>query len=128
MTHLDPQQRAAIEAELANISPASPELLQRCVLDALRITRSPNRATLPRYALDLGAAAPSVLRRLLDAEAELATVRGTVARVIHAANDGDDYSMSDLAWELETAGVSVQSELDDIEAIRNAEARAATFA
>lgn len=71
---------------------------------------------------------PAVLRRLYDAETSLATLRRTVAEHIYASNEGDDVSESDLAWELERAGVSVRADLDVVDALRTAEYAAQTRA
>lgn len=58
------------------------------------------------------AAALTVLKRLLAVEADHATTRATVARLVVANQRGDDYSLSDLAFDLEQAGIDLKNDYD----------------
>ena len=123
MAALTPEQRAELQDEIGAQPPASPELLLAAIRDQYQARKqagvTPNAAAAAAHrAL---AALPAVLQRLIDAEQQLDTVRTTVARLIHRNDEGDDYGLTDLAWELSRAGVSVQPELDLISALANAE-------
>jgi hypothetical protein len=120
MTPMTPEESAAVD-QLATEFPAAPEL----VLSALKATYDarlyPSTSVAEvrrRRALD---ALPAIARRLLTAETELANTRAVVARIAHAAGEGDDYALSDLVWELERAGVGIERELADVDAVRTAE-------
>lgn len=65
-------------------------------------------------------AVPSLVRRLLDAEESYAAVRSTVARLVVANNRGDDYSLSDLASELEQAGIDLKDDYDEADDLARA--------
>ncbi|MFE6683960.1 hypothetical protein [Streptomyces sp. NPDC057729] len=109
ITLMTPEQRTQITAALGMQHPAAPELVAATVECATGVLRGGVRA---------------IAARLIEAERVLDTTRRTLATVIYAANEGDDYDMSDLMWELERNGVGIQAELDDAEAAATAEARA----
>lgn len=58
------------------------------------------------------AGAQAVTKRLLDVEADHGTVRRTVARLVIANQRGDDYSLADLAFELQQAGLDLKTDYD----------------
>lgn len=63
------------------------------------------------------AGALTVAKRLLTIEAAYATTRATVARLVVANQHGDDYSLSDLAFELQRAEIDLKhdyAEADDL--------------
>ncbi|MGI5353451.1 hypothetical protein ACQEU8_36710 [Streptomyces sp. CA-250714] len=114
MTRTPPDQLAALAAKLGTVHPAAPEL----VLTTADQLGTADEVRLPSRTVG------ALLRRLLAVETDLATTRQTVARVVYDANEGDDWSMSDLMYELEHAGVPIAPELDHIDAVRTAEYRA----
>jgi len=112
-TLMTPEQRQELERELAGVYPAAAEL----VLDAVRAERAA-RAPLTPTTADMAriravAAVPQMAKRLLQAEAEYARMRAVLARILHEHGAGDDYQLSDLAWELEQAGLSVRAEMEE---------------
>ncbi|MFJ2909389.1 hypothetical protein ACIO8F_08125 [Streptomyces sp. NPDC087228] len=109
ITLMTSEQRDQLTAVLGMQHPAAPELVAATVACATGVLRSDVRA---------------IAARLVEAEQLLDTTRRTLATVIYAANEGGDYDMSDLMWELEKAGVGIRAELDDVEAAATAEARA----
>ncbi|NUS26105.1 MAG: hypothetical protein HOV92_18040 [Streptomyces sp.] len=54
----------------------------------------------------------SVLKRLINVEAEYATTRAAIARLEIANARGDDYTLRDLAAELEQAGIDMKNDYD----------------
>lgn len=105
MTTLTPEQIDETRAALGFANPAAPEL----ILSALTSTRLIER-TADQPARRVLAMLPPIVRRLLDAETERNTVRAAIARLVVANNHGEDYSLSDLAWELQRAGVDLKDE------------------
>lgn len=114
MTLMTPEQRQELERELAGTYPAAAEL----VLDAIRAERSARTAAGTAGAGLAGsralAAVPQLAQRLLDVEAEYAQMRSVLARVVHEYAAGDDYTLSDLVWELSQAGLSLEHELGEL--------------
>lgn len=118
MTPMTPEQLAELAEQLGRQNPAAPELVAAVIESARRI----RQVGYPDgRAQALARDAPAVVRRLLDVETELATTRAVVARIAHANGEGDDYALSDLVWELRRAGVGIDRELADVEAVRTAE-------
>lgn len=58
------------------------------------------------------AGALSVLKRLITVEAEYATTRSAIARLIVANNRGDDFNLADLASDLEQSGIDLKTDYD----------------
>jgi hypothetical protein len=88
------------------------------VLRALNAMRQADRHHTDRAAVSQAiAGALTVIKRLLHIEAEYATTRTTVARLIVANNRGDDYSLSDLAFELERAQVDLKDDYTHADAL-----------
>lgn len=115
------EERQELEKELAGVYPAAGEL----VLEAVRAERAARTASTPSRA-DMAraralAAVPQVARLLLEVETKYATMRAALARVLHEYGAGDDYVLSDLPWELSKVGLTVQPELDEAEALAEAE-------
>ncbi|MFB6943220.1 hypothetical protein ACFWGL_17000 [Streptomyces sp. NPDC060286] len=117
-------QRAAVAAQLGTTTPATPDQAV-ATTDVARLAiahpAGPVATSRARTAL-LGISA--LAARLVAVEQLLDTTRRALATVIHAANSGDDYDLSDLMWELERAGVDTKAELDDAEALADVAARA----
>jgi hypothetical protein len=83
------------------------------VLRALKALRYADRHRDDRTAVGNAlAGALTVLKRLLAVEADYATTRATVAGLVVANNRGDDYSLSDLAFDLERAGIDLKDDYD----------------
>lgn len=107
MTPMTPDQLAGIRTVLGFARAAEPH----GVLDALTAARRANRVDDANARLAV-VALPSLVKRLLDNEAENATVRSTIARLVVANNRGDDYSLSDLASHLQEAGIDLKDDYD----------------
>lgn len=107
------EQVAEIRTELGSTNPATPEAV-RDFLSAIRRPDTDRTMRLVRLV------APTVVQRLLDAEAERAALRSTVARLVVANNRGDDYSLSDLAFELERGGIDLKDDYDEADALAQA--------
>ncbi|MGA5506861.1 hypothetical protein [Streptomyces umbrinus] len=112
------QARAAI----GFTNPASPEMVTDALKAARQIERQADQAT--RRLLSF---LPPIVRRLLDAETERNTLRTTIARLVVANNHGNDYSLSDVAWELQQAGVDLKHEYAEAEDLHRATAGEATL-
>ncbi|MCG8971819.1 hypothetical protein [Streptomyces sp. CL12-4] len=72
-------------------------------------------------------ALPMLLRRLLDAETELLTVRAKVAGHIAEYDQGADPSALELLEDLKRAGVDLRADVESAALVLEAEARVATF-
>lgn len=122
MTSMPSEQLRALEQELAGVFPAAGEL----VLDAVRAERAARTAAGTAGAGLAGsralAAVPQLARRLVDVETEYAQMRTVLVRVLHQYTAGDDYTLSDLLWELSQVGLSLQPELGEAEALAAAAA------
>ncbi|MGW1405054.1 hypothetical protein [Streptomyces sp. NPDC002403] len=120
ITLMTADQRAVLAAQLGAIAPAASLAVSDTVAAASGVHRSGySGAAVGRL---LAADALALAARLVEVEQLLDTTRRTLATVIYAANEGGDYDMSDLMWELEKAGVNIQAELNDAEALADAEA------
>lgn len=83
------------------------------VLKAIRALTYADRQRTNKVAVAQAlAAALTVVQRLLAVETEHATTRATVARLVVANNRGDDYSLSDLAFELQRAEIDLKDDYD----------------
>lgn len=112
---MTPEQIDDTRAALGFTNPASAELVTDALKGARQIERQADRAT--RRVLGF---LPPIIRRLLDAETERNTIRTTIARLVVANNHGDDLSLSDLAWELQRAGVELKHEFAEAEDLHRA--------
>ncbi|MFD5057402.1 hypothetical protein [Streptomyces sp. NPDC058394] len=121
ITLMTADERAAISAVLGQQAPAAPALVSAACATARLLRRKFSEGKVGRlFASDVHAMAA----RLVAVERELAATRAVLARVIHASESRYDYSISHLAWELESDGVGIRPELDKIKATQAAEARA----
>lgn len=121
MTTLTVEQIDEARAALGFANPAAPELIVNVLASTRRIERAADQPTRRLLAM-----LPPIVRRLLDAETERNTIRATIARLVIANNHGDDYGLSDLAWELQSAGVDLKAEYavaDDLARAQHQEAR-----
>lgn len=94
------EQRAALDAALADQNPAAPELVATTVAGVLHRGTSTASPIGRVFAGDVRALAA----RLLAVEDELAATRRTVARHVAAADAGNDPIPSDLLTDLHHAG------------------------
>ena len=72
-------------------------------------------------------ALPMLLRRLLDTETALLTMRTKVAGHVAAHDQGDDPSARELLEDLRRAGLDLREDVDTAAAVLEAEVRAAAF-
>lgn len=122
LTPSPPEVLAALAACLGN----QPESLPATARNAAEIHQNLRRGVISvedfgRYCRTT---LPGLLRRLLDAESDLATIRTAVAR--HAAHDnaGLDPVPGDLLDTLRRVGISLQPDIDTAAALLDAEIRA----
>jgi len=111
------EERAEVSNALGFAAPASTDGVLKAV-NALRCAER-NRGDQTAIVRALGAA-QALVKRLLDVEAETATVRSTIARLVVANQRGDDYGLSDLAFELERAEVDLKDDYDTADALARA--------
>lgn len=103
------EQLAEANSALGFAQAADPE----GVLRAIRALKYADRQrSNPSAVAQAFAAALAVLKRLLAVEADYATTRAAIARLVVANQRGDDYSLSDLAFELERAGIDLKTDYD----------------
>ncbi|MFF7949080.1 hypothetical protein [Streptomyces griseorubiginosus] len=102
-------QRAEANAALGFSPTCDPDGIIR-VIRALRYTDR-HRGDAVAVANALGWA-QTVVRRLLDIEAEYSKVRATIARLEVANHRGDDYTLADLAFELQQDGIDLKTDYD----------------
>jgi hypothetical protein len=111
MTPATVDQLAALAAQLGTTSPARmASVLDTCEVHAETVQGRRTDEAFGRYCRT---ALPSLLRRLLDAETQLATVRAAAAQHVAAADRGLDPAPTDLFYDLRRAGIDL---LDDVEA------------
>jgi hypothetical protein len=115
MNPMTREELAAIRTELGPANPATPDAV-RGLLTTIRSGDRPAESTATRVRLVV----PAVVKRLLLAETERAALRATVARLVVANNRGDDYSLSDLAFELERGGIDLKDDYDEADALAQA--------
>ncbi|MGY6019537.1 hypothetical protein [Streptomyces spinosirectus] len=109
MNLLTAQQRAEANNSLGFTTPADAD----DVLRTITAIRYADRHRADPLAVSRAlSGALDVIRRLLDVEENHTATRSTVARLVIANNRGDDYSLSDLAFELEQAGVDLKDDYD----------------
>lgn len=123
ITLMTADQRAGIDYDLGATVPAAVLAVADTVTAAtdVRSTGYSGAAVGRLLAADMLALAA----RLVAVEQILDTTRRTLARL---AVDGDDYSVSDVLYELEQSGVGIRrAELDHAEAVIDAVGRAGAF-
>lgn len=116
------EQCATLTRALGYTKTADPEGVIRA-LDSLRY--ADRHRTDPTAVSRALAAALTVAKRLLAVESDYATVRSTIARLEVANHRGDDYGLSDLAFELEQAGVDLKDDYDTADDLLRAQEREA---
>ncbi|MDK0520353.1 hypothetical protein [Streptomyces sp. ML-6] len=123
ITLMTADERAVLAELLGTTTPAAMLAVADAVAAAAGVHRSGySGAAVGRL---LAADMLALAARLVAVEQLLDTTRRTLSSVICAANDGYDYDMSDLLWELERAGAGLTAEdLNDAEAAAEVEARA----
>jgi hypothetical protein len=116
-------------AELADAvgehtNPAAPELVLATALAAAgaRPVGHP-AASAERLAREL----PPVLRRLLDAETALATLRHVIADLVAEIDEGDELHTDDVRHRLAAAGMRLDDEIETAHALRAARVAAAAL-
>jgi alkylation response protein AidB-like acyl-CoA dehydrogenase len=127
LTPAEPDQLAGLADLLGPVQPASPD----AVLDAARAYTRTRGVQGTRGAEDFDryvwAVWPQVLRRLVEAEFDLAALRSAVARHIAAGDRGDDPAPRELLDDVARSGIDLQDEVDAAAAVQDAEAHAAAF-
>ncbi|MEU6279781.1 hypothetical protein [Streptomyces sp. NPDC047028] len=109
-------QLAELRTTLGPANPASP--------DAVRDLLTWHRRTEPRDEVRyFRLVVPTVVKRLLLAETERTTLRTTIARLVIANQHGDDYSLADLAFELQQAGIDLKDDYAAADALADAAER-----
>lgn len=120
---MTPKQRVALARLLGHGNPAAPELVFHALDEAngARTARNPDQARMRnRAAAD---ALPAVVRRLLDAEQQLATCRRILAEAVVLADDlpDDGLTAGDLLRLLAARGLDLRADIADAEQLRDAE-------
>ena len=110
----------AVVGERTN--PAAPELLHSTVTTAHRLAweDDPQGDLARALARDV----PPMLRRLVDAETQLATLRHLIADVVAEIHEGDELHTDDVRRRLTAAGISIEDDIATALAIRYADAAA----
>lgn len=107
MGRMSPEQRKDLAVKVACYNTAAPEL----VFAALNWQTHPETR---RQAADCVA---PIVRNLLDAESELATLREICARLIVANDRGHDHNLGDLRQAVKGAGIDLTSEYTAADAL-----------
>lgn len=108
---------AAVLGERTN--PAAPELVSAVVTAAGRM----RQVGYPEArAMQLGRDVPAVVRRLVDAETALTTLRGLIADLVAEIDEGDELTTYDVRHRLASAGIRLDDEIADAAALRTARA------
>ncbi|RMB85595.1 hypothetical protein CTZ28_12445 [Streptomyces shenzhenensis] len=110
------EELAGLRSVLGAATPAAPEL----VADTVKAARIANRVA-DRNARHVLLAVPPIVARLLNAETDRVALRSTVGRLVVANQRGDDYSLSDLAFELERAGIDLKEDYAEADDLARAE-------
>lgn len=120
LTPADPAQLAALDAGL---SPGHLPAAIVAVLDTAEVYAETIRGqhTTEAFGRHCLTAVPTILRRLLDAETDLATLRAQVARHAAAADRGDDPTMSELLYGCQRAGIDLRPDVQSAAAVLDAE-------
>ncbi len=110
------EQLADLRRTLGPANPASHD----AVRDLLTHHRRTDPAAEVRY---FRLVVPTVVKRLLLAETERTNLRTTIARLVIANQRGDDYSLADLAFELQQAGIDLKDDYAAADALAEAAER-----
>ena len=110
-TPMTPKELAEVSMALGRGAAATPEAIVTATkASQLADWHRANPAVAEQFVRRAVAAVPSLVRRILDVETEYAAMRSTVARLVVANQRGDDYSLSDLAFELERASIDLKDD------------------
>lgn len=124
LTPMTPEQRGEAAMFLPPYqSPAAPELIASVIRRARAAGISATTAAdIAALLIDVAA----VVRRLLDAEQQLATCRRILATAVVTADDEPDYGLSagDLLQLLTGSGLDLAADMAEAETLREAEALA----
>jgi len=122
MKPMPPAALAELDGEIDRTVPATPEK----VLDLVRHRRAALYGTteqaVTRGTNQVLVGLPPVMRRLLEAETALTTLRGLVADVLAELGDGERILTDDLRRRLQATGIDLEEEIADAAALRHAEA------
>ncbi|MGX1909038.1 hypothetical protein ACWIID_09265 [Streptomyces phaeochromogenes] len=117
---MSPSQIAEARSLLGFTAPADNE----GVLRSIRLFRHADKhRTDPTAVVQALSAGASLAWRLVDDAAELAVFRSTIARLVVANRNGDDYGLGDLRFELESASIDLDDELAIAEDLARAAGR-----
>lgn len=118
MTPMTTDDRALIEQAIGDGHPAAPELVY-ATAQRLGYTGSIANALGPGMRHEIAA----VIRRLLNAEQQLTTLRRIIATAITVADDNPDYGLTagELLHLLTGSGLDLTQDIADAEQLRNAE-------
>ncbi|MEV8344622.1 hypothetical protein [Streptomyces niveus] len=127
LTPADPAQLASLDAQL---TPGRPPASIVAVLDTADVHAETVRGqhTTEAFGRYCRIAVPKLLRRLLDAERDLVTLRAHVARHVAAHDQGDDPTALELLEELRRDGVDLGDDVVAAGEVLEAQAHAAAFA
>lgn len=122
MTPMDVDQLAELVAEVGeHTNPAAPELVLAVAIAARGGRSVGHRAV---SAQRLAREIPPVLRRLVDAESALATLRHLVADLVADLDDGDELTTDDVLRRLTAADMRLDDEIAQACALHAAHAAA----
>lgn len=126
LTPATPGQLAALADQIGpDRAPASIVV----VLDAAEVHAETirGRHTTEAFGRYCRTALPMLLRRLLAAESDLATLRAQVARHVAAADRGEDPTSGELLDACKRAGIDLRVDVETAGELLDAEAHAAAF-
>ncbi|GAA2439331.1 hypothetical protein [Streptomyces glaucus] len=125
LTPATPEQLAALDAHLRPGLPASiVAVLDTAEVHAEALAGRHTTEALGRYCRT---ALPMLLRRLLAAESDLATLRAAVAEHVAATDQGDEPTPGELLADLVRRGIDLHADVEAAAAVLEAQAHAAAF-
>lgn len=113
MKPLPTDARDAIERALPPGGVAAPEL----ILTALRAEQTDRAAV----------AVSAITRRLVETDAQLAALRSVVAEVLAELDEGDLVSAGDIRYRLQRGSIDLDDDIEQVAALRAAEATAGVW-
>lgn len=114
MTH---EQRTDLQDRLGFTTAADPDAVLRTVSS---LHHADHHRTDPKAVARALAGALALAKRLLAIEGDYAAVRTAIARLEVANARGDDYSLRDLAAELERVGIDLKDDYDEADDLARA--------
>lgn len=125
MTPATPEELAELNRLL---HPASPPVFAVAVKAAkVHADTVAGRQTTEKLGRYCHTALPTLLRRLLAVESDLATLRAAIARHVAADDQGDDPTPGELLEDLRRRGIDLRADVAEAAAVLEAEQRAAAF-